>query len=131
VQHGHTPPVDDLPAQWIAWRTREELDELIRAARVVVTHGGSGCIMQALRAGSLPVVVPRLARFGEHVDDHQLQLASRLERAGKVVVWRDSDDEDAVAERLKRPAPYDARPPADDLRPAVWAAADALTSRTS
>jgi UDP-N-acetylglucosamine transferase subunit ALG13 len=44
-------------------------------ATVVVTHGGPGSIMLALGAGRRPVIVPRMVRYGEHVDDHQLRFA--------------------------------------------------------
>jgi UDP-N-acetylglucosamine transferase subunit ALG13 len=130
VQHGCTSPVADVRARWIAWATRADLDELIRDARVVVVHGGSGCIFQALRAGARPVVVPRLARFGEHVDDHQLQLGARLERDGHVVVWRDADDAASINRRLASLTGADVPPP-QDLRPAVWSAARALTGRVT
>jgi beta-1,4-N-acetylglucosaminyltransferase len=59
-----------------------ELVGLVRDARVVVTHGGVGSILVSLTNGKRPLVVPRLARFGEAVDDHQLELAQRLDAAG-------------------------------------------------
>lgn len=48
------------------------------AARVVVTHGGPASIMQAFAHGKTPVVVPRQARFREHVDDHQVRFSARI-----------------------------------------------------
>ncbi len=63
-----------------------ELAELIGEARAVVTHGGVGSILTALRAGKRPYVVPRLARLDECVDDHQLELAQALARAGLVAL---------------------------------------------
>jgi len=42
--------------------------------------------MHAVRAGKVPVIMPRRAHFGEHVDDHQLEFARELEAAGKVVM---------------------------------------------
>lgn len=56
-------------------------------ARVVVTHGGPASIMQALALGKVPVVVPRQARFGEHVDDHQVRFVQRI--ADRVLVVLD------------------------------------------
>jgi UDP-N-acetylglucosamine transferase subunit ALG13 len=57
--------------------------ELVARARVVVTHAGVGSILVSLMGGVRPILVPRLARFGEAVDDHQLELAQRLERLGR------------------------------------------------
>ena len=54
----------------------------MRNADVVVTHAGVGSALTALESGRLPVMVPRLRRFGEHVDDHQTQIAHELQRRG-------------------------------------------------
>lgn len=38
---------------------------------VIITHGGPSSFMEAMAAGKVPVVIPRYAKFGEHVNDHQ------------------------------------------------------------
>jgi UDP-N-acetylglucosamine transferase subunit ALG13 len=58
----------------------------------VVTHAGVGSIMTALANGKRPVVVPRLRRFGEAVDDHQVALGLRLHEAGLVMFVEDPED---------------------------------------
>ena len=63
-----------------------EVEQLMARARAVVTHGGPTTIAEARRAGHRPVVVPRSARLGEHVDDHQRRFAGRLASAGLVDV---------------------------------------------
>jgi len=40
--------------------------------------------MTALKLGHTPVVIPRLAQLGEHVDDHQLDIATRFAERGLV-----------------------------------------------
>ena len=60
----------------------DDLVELIRESRVLVTHAGVGSMMTALVAGRVPVVVPRLARHREAVDDHQLTFARAVEPTG-------------------------------------------------
>jgi exopolysaccharide biosynthesis glucuronosyltransferase PssE len=66
--------------------------ELMRDARVVVTHAGVGSIMAARTVGKRPIVVPRLRRFGEAVDDHQVGLGRRLHAAGLVTLVEDADE---------------------------------------
>jgi UDP-N-acetylglucosamine transferase subunit ALG13 len=66
-----------------------EICDRIREASVVITHAGAGSTLVTLQQGKHPVVVPRLARFGEHVDDHQLGLAEKLASRGLVTVVRD------------------------------------------
>lgn len=91
VQHGPSrvrPP----GARCVEFLSYEELAGAIRRARVVVTHAGVGSIMTALAGGKRPVVVPRLRRFGEAVDDHQVALGRRLDEAGLVTFVEDPGD---------------------------------------
>ena len=88
-------------ARHLPYVSFERLVELVRAARVVVTHAGVGTIMVALANGKRPVVMPRLARFGEAVDDHQLGLARRLADAGIVTL---AEDEVGLAAALVQPS---------------------------
>jgi len=78
-----------------------ELADYIRRSRVVVSHAGVGSIMVALSEGRRPIVVPRLARFGEAVDDHQVQVAEMLSERDRVhLVMEPQDLGDAVAHRV-------------------------------
>ncbi len=51
----------------------EEFVEKIQQADIVVSHGASGSIMKALNAGKKVIVVTRLEKYGEHINDHQIQ----------------------------------------------------------
>lgn len=70
--------------------TYQELVELMRSARAVVAHAGVGIVLTALANGKRPIVMPRLKRFGEAVDDHQLHFGRRLEARGLVTVVEDT-----------------------------------------
>jgi UDP-N-acetylglucosamine transferase subunit ALG13 len=61
---------------------RSELSAAMAEADLVVSHAGVGSALTAMCAGRAPLLVPRRSRFGEHVDDHQLQIADELERRG-------------------------------------------------
>ena len=75
-----------------------ELVEHVRAARIVVTHAGVGSVAVALANGKHPIVVPRLARFGEAVDDHQLAFARRFAATGQVRLVEDLEELPAALE---------------------------------
>jgi UDP-N-acetylglucosamine transferase subunit ALG13 len=60
----------------------DELKNAITEADIVVAHSGTGAALTAIEQGRVPVLVPRLARYREHVDDHQVQIAAELERRG-------------------------------------------------
>jgi UDP-N-acetylglucosamine--N-acetylmuramyl-(pentapeptide) pyrophosphoryl-undecaprenol N-acetylglucosamine transferase len=59
-----------------------ELSEAIRAADVLVAHAGVGTALAAFEVGKCPILVPRRLAHGEHVDDHQIQIAGELSRRG-------------------------------------------------
>jgi UDP-N-acetylglucosamine transferase subunit ALG13 len=97
VQHGPAPPPAGM-ARAVRFMPFDELQLQIAAARVVITHAGVGSILAAVAAGHTPIVVPRLRRYGEHVDDHQLEFALALGRRGDVIPLLDVERlPDAVA----------------------------------
>lgn len=51
----------------------EEFEKRIDEADIVVCHGASGSIMKALNAGKKVIAVTRLEKYGEHINDHQIQ----------------------------------------------------------
>ena len=70
----------------------EEMTELIKKADLIITHGGTGSILMPLKMGKKVIAVPRLAKYGEHVDDHQTQLTSIFEEEGYVLEYKDGED---------------------------------------
>ena len=83
----------------------EEFEECVERARLVIAHAGAGAILYALMHGRPLVVMPRLVRYGEVVDDHQVQLAESLGNMGRVTVaWQAADLQGAVEAALGRPA---------------------------
>ena len=66
-----------------------EFADCVMKSRVVVCHAGIGSVGLCLSSGVHPVVVPRLRRFGEAVDDHQLVFARRLGELGLATAVED------------------------------------------
>ncbi|MBR2991552.1 MAG: hypothetical protein IKF51_08885 [Solobacterium sp.] len=62
---------------------------LMDEADLIITHGGAGTIMTALRKGKKIIGVPRLAKYHEHVNDHQKQLLSAFEERGYLIYAKD------------------------------------------
>lgn len=88
------------------WLTPEEVAEAIGRAEYVICHAGSGLLSGALRAGRKPMVLPRLARHGEHYDDHQTQIVAKLVGLGLAVPLGDAlRPADLAAARTPLPAP--------------------------
>lgn len=63
----------------------DEMDQYIKEARIVITHGGPGSIFQSLQYSKIPIVIPRDPKFNEHVDNHQILFVKRMENEKKVI----------------------------------------------
>ena len=112
VQHGPGRPPAVARAV-VPLMSASETARHVEQARAVVTHGGVGSFLVAHRAGHVPVMVPRLRRHGEHVDDHQVALVRALDREGlAIAVWEIRDLADAV-----RAVPSRRDPELEDPRP--------------
>jgi UDP-N-acetylglucosamine transferase subunit ALG13 len=119
IQHGETPTDETFQrTTWMKFVEYERIRNLIAESTHVVCHAGVGLIMTSLLAGKRPIVIPRLARYGEHVDDHQFQIAREFANAGRVVLLTDDDDVAAALERAD--APLVSTQPATDLSQHVW-----------
>ena len=63
---------------------------MIQKARIVITHGGPASFIMALQEGKTPIVVPRMSKYNEHVNDHQLDFSLAVnERYKNLIVVKD------------------------------------------
>jgi len=76
-------------ARYFRFASKEEMDGLYDDARVVVCHAGVGSILTALEHGKPVIAVPRRKKYGEHIDDHQLDIAGEMEKEGRITVVHD------------------------------------------
>ena len=94
------------------FKSRDDVLAIQGEARVIVCHAGIGSVIDALKLGKPLIVVPRLAKFGEHNNDHQLELAESVGQRGWGKVILDIDDlSDACADP---PGAYAGYAPARD-----------------
>lgn len=70
----------------------DRVQELFANSRLIITHAGAGSIITGLVHKKPLIVVPRLSKFGEHVNDHQLEIARAFELQHKVLVCRDIEN---------------------------------------
>ena len=57
---------------------REEFSRVMESCDTVITHGGTGAIIGAVKKGKKTIAIPRLKEFQEHVDDHQIQIVEQF-----------------------------------------------------
>ena len=74
-----------------AFLNREGFQARMAACDTVITHGGTGAIIGAVKAGKKVIAVPRLVKFGEHVDDHQTEIVTQFAEMGLIEPCMDPD----------------------------------------
>ncbi len=66
-----------------------EFEKLIDEADLVITHGGAGTLLSAIKKEKKIIAAARLAKYGEHHNDHQEQIIGEFEKQGYILVLRD------------------------------------------
>ena len=60
--------------------SNDRLEELMDEASLIITHGGVGSILTALKHHKKVIATPRLSKYNEHTNDHQKQIIEILDR---------------------------------------------------
>ncbi|MFL2079864.1 PssE/Cps14G family polysaccharide biosynthesis glycosyltransferase [Marinilactibacillus psychrotolerans] len=71
------------------------------SADLIISHGGTGALVGALKKNKQVIAVPRLAKYGEHLDDHQLQVSTALSDEGYLISVLDIKDLESAISKLK------------------------------
>ncbi|MDB1944571.1 glycosyltransferase [Clostridium tertium] len=77
---------------------RDEFKNIMSNADKVITHGGTGAIIGAIKQEKKVIAVPRLQKYGEHVDDHQIEIVNQFEKMNLI---SRADDISAIDEVLR------------------------------
>lgn len=70
----------------------DEFNGYMQEAEVVITHSGVNSIISCMQLGKPLVVVPRLHEYGEHVDNHQVEIAELMATKYDVLTLMDMKD---------------------------------------
>lgn len=96
VQSGYTKYSSDN-LSLVPFFSREKLDKLYDEADFIVSHGGTGSILAGIKKNKKVIAVPRYKIYGEHVDDHQLELVSVFSDEGYVLpIYKNSSFGDVM-----------------------------------
>ncbi|NQG98074.1 multidrug MFS transporter [Streptococcus suis] len=64
--------------EWKSIISYSEMESYMDEANIIISHGGPATFMGAIARGKKPIVVPRRVKFGEHVNDHQMEFAEAV-----------------------------------------------------
>lgn len=100
VQAGYTP-YQSSRMEIFDYLEQDEFRRLLQEADLVITHGGVGTIMTALKSRKKILAAARLAQYKEHLNDHQTQLLETFEKQGYLIYMRDLSDIRPYLEQAK------------------------------
>jgi UDP-N-acetylglucosamine transferase subunit ALG13 len=78
--------------QFIRYLSFQDLMGFMRKSSVIITHAGVGSTLLCFILGKIPILFPRYATMGEHIDNHQVDFAKRLEIDNEVLVSYTTED---------------------------------------
>lgn len=91
VQAGHTEYVSDV-LEIFDFVNIDEFNKLVKESNMIVTHGGVGSILQGVINNKRILAVPRLKKYGEHCNNHQIEVCDEFSKQGYITVYHDGED---------------------------------------
>lgn len=85
---------------------RDKFADLIKECDLLITHGGVGSILTGLKNNKKIIAAPRLAKYHEHINDHQLQIIEKFDQSGYILPLYDFDKLDSVLKKVKTFKPH-------------------------
>ena len=80
---------------------RDKFNKLVDECSLLITHGGVGSILTGLKAGKKVIACPRLSKYKEHINDHQVQIINKFSEAGYILSYGDEDELSDVLKKAK------------------------------
>lgn len=102
IQAGHTKYVSRMEnITTFYFLDDKKFIEYIKNAEYIICHGGVGTIFTSLENDKKILVVPRLKKYHEHKNDHQIEVATELEKEGYILVYKDGENFDDYIGQIK------------------------------
>lgn len=79
----------------------DDFDKLMNECDLLITHGGVGSIISGLKKNKKVIAVARLAKYKEHMNDHQKQIVDNFSDAGYILKYDDGDDLGKILKKVK------------------------------
>ena len=97
IQKGYTNynPINCITYDLVGY---DDMKKYQKEARIIITHGGPASFIDPLTIGKIPIVVPRQKKFGEHVNNHQVEFVKQIVTRDNCIipVYNISDLEDKI-----------------------------------
>lgn len=102
VQAGYSADYQDNRMKIYDYISREEINKLEKKAKYIICHAGVGTILECLKLGKKLIVAPRLKKYKEHTNDHQLQILNEFYSKGYILKLDDFNKLDKEIKKIKK-----------------------------
>lgn len=94
--------------KFISFLEMEEFNKLIKKANLIICHGGVGSILDGLKNNKIVIACPRLQKYKEHTNDHQLEIINKFSNDGYIIPLKDPNKLDMALKQadIFRPKKY-------------------------
>ena len=100
VQAGHTK-YESKNMEIFDLIPTDEFNEIIEKCDLIITHGGVGNILSAIKKNKPVIAAARLKKFKEHTNDHQKQIIGEFTKQGYILELRDFGKVGKMIEKAK------------------------------
>ena len=80
----------------------DEFEKMMDSCDILITHGGVGSIVTGLKKNKKVLAVARLKKYGEHTNDHQLQIIEEFSKKGYILPVNDLDDLENILNQVDK-----------------------------
>ena len=80
----------------------EEIEKLTQMSDLVITHGGVGSIINSIKKNKKVIAVPRLKKYREHVNDHQIEIIKSFDELGYIMGINGVDELGNALKEIKK-----------------------------
>lgn len=80
---------------------KDIFEKKVSSCDILITHSGVGSIISGINKGKPIIVVPRLKKYNEHVDDHQLEIAKAFSQKNYVLLCSEINDLEEIIKEAK------------------------------
>lgn len=87
--------------QYEPFLDRTTFEQMTEKSRLIITHCGTGSIMSGVRSGKYVIAVPRREKYGEHVNDHQLQILKQFDEMNLICPCYDLQKLDQLYQKVE------------------------------
>ena len=82
--------------------SKKEFLKLMDECNILITHGGVGSIFDGLTRNKKIIASPRLSKYNEHTNDHQLEVVEELAKEGYIIAVYDMKELPKALKKVKK-----------------------------